>query len=71
MKRIHAPEWEDFHWFPNIFWDGIASILRTYSIKELKALVASLNNSDAFEWEIGKVKNGPMPIYYLLGTQKL
>ena len=54
-----------------IFWDGIASILRTYSIKELKALVASLDNSDAFEWEIGKVKNGPMPIYYLLGTQKL
>jgi len=53
-----------------ILWDGIASILRTYSEVELRELVASLERSDTFEWEIGKVKNGPMPVYYLLGTKR-
>ncbi|MBK6902858.1 MAG: hypothetical protein IPH04_08615 [Saprospirales bacterium] len=52
-----------------ILWDGIASILRTYSEKELRELVASVNNSDAFVWEIGKTK-GPMPIHYLVGNKK-
>lgn len=51
-----------------ILWDGVASILRTYSKKELEGLVASLNGSQSFNWEIGIVKNGPMPVYYLLGT---
>jgi hypothetical protein len=52
-----------------ILWDGIASILRTYSIKELNALVASVENSDKYHWEIGKT-TGAMPIYYLLGYKK-
>jgi hypothetical protein len=52
-----------------ILWDGIASILRTYSESELREMVASLNNTDTFEWEIGKTK-GPMHIYYLYGTKK-
>jgi len=53
-----------------ILWDGIASIFRTYSEDELRELVVSLERSDTFEWEIGKVKNGPMPVYYLLGTKR-
>lgn len=53
-----------------ILWDGIASILRTYSENELKEMVSGLNNSSSFEWEIEKKANGPMPIYYLLGTPK-
>jgi hypothetical protein len=52
-----------------ILWDGIASILRTYSIKELKSLVATVENSDKYHWEIGKTA-GAMPIYYLLGYKK-
>ncbi len=52
-----------------ILWDGIASILRTYSQKELKEMVAGLNNSDSFEWEIGKTA-GPMPVHYLFGKPK-
>jgi len=52
-----------------VLWDGIASILRTYSEKEMKELVASLRHSDAFEWEIGKTA-GALPVQYLLGIKK-
>lgn len=52
-----------------ILWDGIASIIRTYSEAELREMVASLENSDTYEWEIGKT-SGKMPIYYLLGYKK-
>lgn len=53
-----------------ILWDGIASILRTYSTEELKDLIAGVKNSDTFEWEIGEKKEGPAPIYYLFGFPK-
>lgn len=52
-----------------ILWDGIASILRTYSEKELKEMVSKLDNSETFEWEIGKTK-GAAAIYYLIGYKK-
>ena len=52
-----------------ILWDGIASILRTYSEKELREMIASLKNTDTFDWEIGKTK-GFMPILYLIGNKK-
>jgi hypothetical protein len=50
-----------------ILWDGVVSILRMYSEKELKELVASLHNTETFQWEIGKTE-GPMPISYLIGV---
>lgn len=53
-----------------IVWDGIASILRTYSEKELHALVAEIAHSEKFIWEIGHKKSGGMPVYYLLGLPK-
>ncbi|HNR85790.1 MAG TPA: hypothetical protein PKN38_04205 [Taishania sp.] len=52
-----------------ILWDGIASILRTYSEQELQELVNSLENKEEYVWEIGKTA-GPMPIHYLLGYKK-
>lgn len=52
-----------------ILWDGVASILRTYSENELKEMVDSLESKDTYEWEIGKTK-GQIPIYYLLGLKK-
>lgn len=53
-----------------ILWDGIASILRTYSEKELNDLVANVQHSEKFDWEIGSKKKGPMPVYYLFGAPK-
>lgn len=53
-----------------VMWDGIVSSLRTYSIKELKKLVASLDNHKSYEWEMNRIKSGPANIIYLLGTKK-
>lgn len=53
-----------------VWWDGIVSALRTYSVKEMNILVNELDNKDLFEWEIKKIKSGPGIIQYLLGTRK-
>ncbi len=52
------------------WWDGLVSVLRTYSTKELNELIESLENSNSFEWEVSFVKNGAIKIYYLLGIPK-
>ncbi|SHI77433.1 hypothetical protein [Aquimarina spongiae] len=53
-----------------VLWDGIVSSLRTYSIKEMNALVEDLKGTENYDWEINKVKSGPGVILYLLGTKK-
>jgi hypothetical protein len=53
-----------------VWWDGIISSLRTYSIKEMEDLVKSVENNDSFVWEIGRLKSGPGVVLYLLGTVK-
>lgn len=52
------------------WWDGLVSVLRTYSDKELNEMTAKLKNSDSFEWEVSFKKNGPIKIYYVLGVPK-
>lgn len=53
-----------------ILWDGIASILRIYSEKELVEMVKELANYESFKWEIGKQKQGSLSTLYLLGVPK-
>ena len=53
-----------------VLWDGVVSCLRTYSVKEMETLVASLQHSDTYNWEIGRIKSGPGVVLYLLGTKK-
>ena len=53
-----------------VWWDGLVSVLRTYSVSEMEAMTKQLENGDSFVWEIGKKKNGPMVIPYLLGIPK-
>jgi hypothetical protein len=54
-----------------VVWDGFVSGLRTYSVDELQALVASIDG-DAFEWDIGRVKIGSQPAHvtYLTGRPR-
>jgi len=52
-----------------ILWDGVASILRTYSEKELHALINSLEHTENYVWETGKTA-GKMPVNYLTGYKK-
>ena len=53
-----------------VLWDGLVSSFRTYSVKEMKGLVQSLEGSEKYDWEIDKIKAGPGVILYLLGTKK-
>jgi hypothetical protein len=50
-----------------VMWDGMVSVLRTYSIKEMKQMTSEINAQD-YEWEYGRIKTkkGP-PVLYLLG----
>ena len=52
-----------------VLWDGLVSALRTYSVKEMQALVNSLEHKERFDWEVGKMKSGPGVILYLIGTK--
>lgn len=54
-----------------VMWDGVVSSLRTYSVKEMKNLVSELENSESYEWEIGRKKSGPGVILFLLGVPKV
>lgn len=52
-----------------VLWDGVVSALRTYSVSEMTGLVNSLEDSNKYEWKIGKVRSGPGVILYLIGTR--
>jgi hypothetical protein len=53
-----------------ILWDGVVSALRTYSVKEMEALVAQVRNHESYDWKIGRQKSGPAMIPYLIGYRK-
>lgn len=53
-----------------VLWDGVVSVLRTYTPRELKEMTESLHNGDSYEWEIGTRKSGPSNVLYLLGYPK-
>lgn len=52
------------------WWDGVVSNLRTYHEHELWAMVEKLEGGTAYEWEIGRKKNGPGFVLYLFGYKK-
>ena len=53
-----------------VWWDGLVSVLRTYSVEEMQTMTKQLKNADHFEWEIGAIKTGPVTNLYLLGYPK-
>jgi hypothetical protein len=48
------------------WWDGTVSHWRTYSVAELKDLIARLGET-RFEWEVGRIGDGRAALTYLLG----
>lgn len=50
-----------------VWWDGLVSVLRTYSKNELETIINQLEDND-FNWKIDSVKNKGVSIYYVLGT---
>ncbi|PHN02506.1 hypothetical protein [Flavilitoribacter nigricans] len=53
-----------------VLWDGIVSALRTYSVPEMNALVAQLDRTEDYNWDIGRIRSGPGQVLYLLGTKQ-
>ena len=53
-----------------VWWDGIVSSLRTYSVSEMDNLVSELKKKNDYDWDIGRKKSGPGVNLYLLGTLK-
>lgn len=56
---------------PLIIWfDGVVSNLRTYNEEELKVLVSKTKGAENYHWDIGRKRNGPGFVLYLLGYRK-
>jgi hypothetical protein len=53
-----------------VMFDGLVSVLRSYSPKELKTLIAEADPNDTFDWEIDGIPTGGITVHYLLGTPK-
>lgn len=51
-----------------ILWDGIISVLRTYTVTELKQMISELTNKERFDWEVDIAKGKQNAILYLLAT---
>ena len=51
-------------------WDGLVSVLRTYSVSEMCEMANSLDNSESFNWEVGEAKSGQVLVSVLLGCPK-
>lgn len=49
-----------------IWWDGLASTLRTSRVEELQALVAALPPAP-YVWEVLEIGGGPVPVLSLIG----
>lgn len=48
-------------------WDGVISVLRTYTVTELKQMIIELRNHQRFNWEVDIAKGKRNEILYLLG----
>lgn len=51
----------------SLMWDGIVSVIRTYSIREMNELIGTLNTEN-YTWETGRIKGKKGPaLLYLIG----
>lgn len=50
-----------------IGWDGIVSVLRTYTPEELESIVRSIDGSDTYQWSFGVDRSTKVPCVYAIG----
>jgi hypothetical protein len=80
LMFLHTPRIRPFRW-SRLLWtylipiipfvllfDGVVSCLRTYRPQELREIVGKLTCQ--YQWEIGELAGGKMPITYLIGYPK-
>jgi hypothetical protein len=75
---LHTPRIRPFRW-SRLLWtylipviplvllfDGVVSCLRTYRPQELREIVEKLTSCE-YQWEIGELATGKVPVTYLIG----
>ena len=81
LMFLHTPRIRPFRW-SRLLWtylipiiplvllfDGVVSCLRTYRPQELREIVEKLTSCQ-YQWEIGELATGKMPVTYLIGYPK-
>jgi hypothetical protein len=81
LMFVHTPRIRPFRW-SRLLWtylipviplvllfDGVVSCLRTYRPQELREMVEKLTSCQ-YQWEIGELATGKMPVTYLIGYPK-
>ena len=53
-----------------VLWDGVVSVLRTYTAPELQQMVQEVDNHELFDWKIDVVQGRSGDILYLLGLPR-
>lgn len=53
-----------------VWWDGMVSSLRTYSVPEMEMLISKVKDREKFEWKTGRIKSGPASLLFLSGSPK-
>lgn len=53
-----------------VLFDGVVSVLRTYTVAEMKAMAAAVPGSEGYDWQIGRQASGPGGVLYLIGSPK-
>jgi hypothetical protein len=79
---LHTPRIRPFRW-SRLLWtylipvipltllfDGVVSCLRTYRPQELREMVEKLTSCQ-YQWEIGELATGKMPVTYLIGYPRI
>lgn len=51
-------------------WDGLISVLRTYSVPEMEQLIRQVPDSEKYHWEVGEIKSNTTTNLFLLGHPK-
>jgi len=53
-----------------VLWDGVVSVLRTYTPEEMQDMTKQLKGNEQYHWEIGTTKEKGILVQYLLGYPK-
>ncbi|MFH1301483.1 MAG: hypothetical protein ABIK07_10515 [Planctomycetota bacterium] len=50
-----------------VFWDGIVSVLRTYTVEEMLQMAREADPEQRYEWKAAVIHSGQIKLPYLTG----
>jgi hypothetical protein len=53
-----------------IMWDGIVSVLRTYTVQEVNEIIATVPGGETYTWDVGIERSGPATVFRLIGVPR-